>query len=926
MGTLTEDDLVPPFPDIFIEYIECPICACLRTSWRILPCTHVFCSDCVGQLPRNECPMCKVRYNRDEVRPNFHLNSLTSSLLVYCDVVGRENGCPWEGRFDCRHRHIEECDYRPVPCEHHADGCSESPLRKDTDEHLLECGFHMIACPHQGLGCQVERLRKDMASHAASCTFRSMGCAFEGCTRRFEARAEAEKAEHELQCDYRPVRCGTCGQSIPARMLLQHLSDECLEIFFKNDAAIDDVTSVAISNGGGIPAVLQLLRNCQDSTVTRNIGSWLCQMSSEEVNRSCIAREGGVDILLSLLHHEHRRQHKLNLSECLLNLISCDSADISVTISDEILVLVTLLRVSCSTHSLVRVASRLSSLSQLGDNVSVMLQEGVVPPLVELLGESRDENVQTHIIICVRNLALNDEARALIGNVGGIPSLVDNLCNPDLRSVHGHVVACLTLLAINEDNRGFVSGAGAIPHLVTMLDASSVDPTLLKLVLSCLTLLARNDNSRETIISVGAIPVLERISRNQDAADNLQRMASVCHTRLTYSGDREAVTDAIELSSLAELLRSPSDTVESDAIFNCLSNIMFGATVDAAENIRRTTENIRRTTENIRRNIENIRRTVAAAETQPSENSNSATRVESGVSVGVEANTRSGTDVSQRRTSGDSERLSSDRTAGVIRSPLHQLPLRTVVGIGLLLCFVYATGLLSFTILSSVYISRRTGSERTFWILASVPFFYGAIKNGDTVLVTFLSFLNTFQFLRGSVVEIAMALIVLSTPPRSNFIPLVTLYYFAADLKNCEIRLIVKYLDFVYSTNRRSFFVSILATSFRNTTLQQYGVFRLARYSETADGRVAVARAGTIPLLVHLLSSSEHPGVLKAVTACLGNLALDGNYQDRISAAGAIALLVGRLRSSPGTDVYENVAKCLTNVCGRGSCELLSSV
>ncbi|KAK2996344.1 hypothetical protein RJ639_026587 [Escallonia herrerae] len=60
--------------------LKCPICLSLLTSAISLTCNHVFCNSCIGKSMRSasDCPVCKVPYQRREVRPAPHMDNLVT--------------------------------------------------------------------------------------------------------------------------------------------------------------------------------------------------------------------------------------------------------------------------------------------------------------------------------------------------------------------------------------------------------------------------------------------------------------------------------------------------------------------------------------------------------------------------------------------------------------------------------------------------------------------------------------------------------------------------------------------------------------------------------------------------------------------------------------------------------------------------------
>ncbi|KAL2930676.1 Protein BREAST CANCER SUSCEPTIBILITY 1-like protein [Bienertia sinuspersici] len=60
--------------------LKCPICLSLLNSAASLTCNHVFCNSCIQKSMRSgsNCPVCKVPYQRREIRPAPHMDNLVN--------------------------------------------------------------------------------------------------------------------------------------------------------------------------------------------------------------------------------------------------------------------------------------------------------------------------------------------------------------------------------------------------------------------------------------------------------------------------------------------------------------------------------------------------------------------------------------------------------------------------------------------------------------------------------------------------------------------------------------------------------------------------------------------------------------------------------------------------------------------------------
>lgn len=67
--------------------LKCPTCLKLLDMPTMLPCTHIFCSQCIPVLANNECPSCKSHFLHQDTRPASHLKSLVQIFKEMSHVV-----------------------------------------------------------------------------------------------------------------------------------------------------------------------------------------------------------------------------------------------------------------------------------------------------------------------------------------------------------------------------------------------------------------------------------------------------------------------------------------------------------------------------------------------------------------------------------------------------------------------------------------------------------------------------------------------------------------------------------------------------------------------------------------------------------------------------------------------------------------------
>jgi RING-type zinc-finger len=69
IDNLDDDEKKTPFGRLHAR-VTCAVCWDLLDDPRLLPCGHCFCRECIRLQMYNDCPMCRARYNRNDVLQN----------------------------------------------------------------------------------------------------------------------------------------------------------------------------------------------------------------------------------------------------------------------------------------------------------------------------------------------------------------------------------------------------------------------------------------------------------------------------------------------------------------------------------------------------------------------------------------------------------------------------------------------------------------------------------------------------------------------------------------------------------------------------------------------------------------------------------------------------------------------------------------
>ncbi|KAL3192522.1 hypothetical protein MRX96_058939 [Rhipicephalus microplus] len=113
----------------------CSICGRVPSGTALLPCGHVFCGECQGEMiDHSECPFDRMPFEEDQlVRLRFELSHL-EQLNVVCTVGGRKCGA-FSGKLSELKDHMRQCRSVDVECEK----CRIAIPSEAAVEHYTQC-------------------------------------------------------------------------------------------------------------------------------------------------------------------------------------------------------------------------------------------------------------------------------------------------------------------------------------------------------------------------------------------------------------------------------------------------------------------------------------------------------------------------------------------------------------------------------------------------------------------------------------------------------------------------------------------------------------------------------------------------------------------------------------------------------------------
>ncbi|ODV92198.1 hypothetical protein CANCADRAFT_83879 [Tortispora caseinolytica NRRL Y-17796] len=130
-----------------------------------------------------------------------------------------------------------------------------------------------------------------------------------------------------------------------------------------------------------------------------------------------------------------------------------------------------------------------------------------------LLLQTNDIEVQRAASAALGNLAVDDDNKVLIVEMGGLEPLIRQMMSPNVE-VQCNAVGCITNLATHESNKTKIARSGALVPLTKL--AKSKDMRVQRNATGALLNMTHSDQNRQELVNAGAIPVLVSLLSSTD--------------------------------------------------------------------------------------------------------------------------------------------------------------------------------------------------------------------------------------------------------------------------------------------------------------------------------------------------------------------------------------------------------------------------
>lgn len=186
----------------------------------------------------------------------------------------------------------------------------------------------------------------------------------------------------------------------------------------------------------------------------------------------------------------------------------------------------------------------------------------VLEPILILL-QSSDAEVQRAACGALGNLAVNNDNKILIVEMGGLEPLMRQMMSPNIE-VQCNAVGCITNLATQDDNKTKIAKSGALIPLTKL--AKSKDIRVQRNATGALLNMTHSGENRQELVNAGAVPVLVSLLSNDDADVQYYCTTALSNIAVDEVNRKKlAATEPKLVSQLVSLMDSPSPRVQCQA-------------------------------------------------------------------------------------------------------------------------------------------------------------------------------------------------------------------------------------------------------------------------------------------------------------------------------------------------------------------------
>ncbi|KAH3667738.1 hypothetical protein WICMUC_005270 [Wickerhamomyces mucosus] len=190
------------------------------------------------------------------------------------------------------------------------------------------------------------------------------------------------------------------------------------------------------------------------------------------------------------------------------------------------------------------------------------VEREVLEPILILL-QSSDAEVQRAACAALGNLAVENDNKILIVDMGGLEPLIRQMLSSNIE-VQCNAVGCITNLATQDDNKAKIARSGALVPLTKL--ARSKDLRVQRNATGALLNMTHSYENRQELVNAGAVPVLVSLLSSQDPDVQYYCTTALSNVAVDESNRKKlSQTEPRLVAQLVQLMDSTSPRVQCQA-------------------------------------------------------------------------------------------------------------------------------------------------------------------------------------------------------------------------------------------------------------------------------------------------------------------------------------------------------------------------
>ncbi|QLG71350.1 hypothetical protein HG535_0B03900 [Zygotorulaspora mrakii] len=186
----------------------------------------------------------------------------------------------------------------------------------------------------------------------------------------------------------------------------------------------------------------------------------------------------------------------------------------------------------------------------------------VLEPILILL-QSQDPQIQVAACAALGNLAVNNDNKLLIVDMGGLEPLISQMMGNNVE-VQCNAVGCITNLATQDDNKHKIATSGALVPLTRL--AKSKHIRVQRNATGALLNMTHSEENRRELVNAGSVPVLVSLLSSSDPDVQYYCTTALSNIAVDESNRKKlAQTEPRLVSKLVALMDSTSSRVKCQA-------------------------------------------------------------------------------------------------------------------------------------------------------------------------------------------------------------------------------------------------------------------------------------------------------------------------------------------------------------------------